>query len=59
MKQINVKVKKPFMDRYTGVKHKEGDILNVSDKRLREIKRSGDFVEVVKEAPAEVKKENK
>ena len=41
MKKINVVVKKAFVDRYTGIKHKEGAKLTVSDARLREIKRSG------------------
>lgn len=50
MKKINVIVKKPFLDRYTGKKHKEGETLTVSDARLREIKRSGAYVEVVKAA---------
>lgn len=58
MKQIKVKVKKPFLERYSGVMRKAGDVLTISDKRLREIKRSGDYVEVVKE-PTETKKENK
>lgn len=50
MKKINVVVKKPFIDRYTGQKRKEGEKLTVSDDRLREIKRSGAYVEVVKPA---------
>ena len=50
MKKINVIVKKAFLDRYTGKKHKEGDKMTISDARLREIKRSGAYVEVVKAA---------
>ncbi len=46
MKQVKVIVKKGFRDRITGVKHKVGDRLTVTDSRFREIKRSGDYVEV-------------
>lgn len=46
MKQIKVIVKKKFRDRITGVRHKVGDKLTVTDERFREIKRSGDYVEV-------------
>lgn len=48
MKKINVVVKNEFLDRYTGIKHKVGDKLVITDVRLKEIKRSGDYVEVVK-----------
>ena len=51
MKKIDVVVKKPFRDRYSGVAHKVGDKLTVTDARLREIKRSGDYVEVAQSAP--------
>lgn len=46
MKKLNVTVKKPFVDRYTGKTHKPGDKLILTDVRVREIKRSGDYVEV-------------
>ena len=46
MKKLNVTVKKEFLDRYTGKIHKPGDKLILTDARVREIKRSGDFVEV-------------
>lgn len=52
MKKINVVVKKAFLDRYTGTKRKEGEKLTITDARYREIKRSGDYVEIDK-APAE------
>lgn len=56
MKKLQVKVKKEFLDRYTGIKHKAGETMTITDARFREIQRSGDgYVEVVKEA-AEVKK---
>lgn len=48
MKKINVIVKKDFVCRYTGKKCKSGDRLTISDERFREMKRSGDFVEIVK-----------
>lgn len=57
MKNIKVKVTKEFTDRYTGIKHKVGEVLTITDARFREIKRSGSFVEVVN--PSEVKKEKK
>ena len=48
MKKINVVVKKEFLDRYTGIKHKVGAKLTITDARLREIRRSGDYVAVEK-----------
>lgn len=56
MKTIEVKAKREFRDRITGKKHKVGEKFTVTDARLREIKRSGDFVEIVK--ATEPKKEN-
>ena len=46
MKKISVAVKKKFRDRYTGKTHKPGEKLTISDVRFREIKRSGDYVEI-------------
>lgn len=60
MKTLNVVVKKDFPDKYTGVKHKVGEKLKITEQRFREIKRSGDYVDIEKsasEAPA--KKESK
>ena len=48
MKKVNVVVKKDFLDRYTGLKHRKGAKLEITVARLREILRSGDYVEVVK-----------
>lgn len=48
MKKVNVIVKRDFVCRYTGKKRKSGDRLTISDERFREMKRSGDFVEIVK-----------
>lgn len=58
MKKIKVKVIKEFPDRYTGTQRKVGETMEITDARYREIKRSGNYVEVVKPA-AEVKKESK
>lgn len=56
MKKITVLVKKEFLDRHTGKQRKKGETFTVTDARYREIKRSGDYVEVQKPA-AETKKE--
>ena len=56
MKQVKVIVKKKFRDRITGVSHKVGDKLTVTDERFREIKRSGDYAEV--EASDKTKEKN-
>lgn len=56
MKDLKVKVKKDFLERYTGIKRKAGEELTITDARYREIQRSGDYVEVIKEPAAEVKK---
>lgn len=61
MKKISVAVKKKFRDRFTGKTHKPGEKLTISDQRFREIKRSGDYVELETAAktadkPVELKK---
>ena len=53
MKKVTVVVKKPFLDRYTGIKHNPDEKMTITDARYREIKRSGDLVEVIKD---EIKK---
>lgn len=50
MKNVVITVKKDFVDKYTGKKHKPGDKLTVTDARFREIKRSGDYAELDKAA---------
>lgn len=50
MKHFHVVVQKGFMDRRTGIKRKPGEKLVVDEARLREIKRSGDYVAVDKAA---------
>ena len=57
MKKVNVVVKKEFIDRYTGVKHAEGKKMTITDARLREIRRSGDYVTVEKAAAEQKPKE--
>ena len=57
MKKFVVTVKKEFMDRYTGKKHKPGETLKVDEARLREIKRSGDYVTIDKAATAKLNEE--
>ena len=52
---MKVKVKTEFLDRYTGQKRKKGEVFEVTNARLIEIRRSGDFVEVVKEGKPEAK----
>ena len=50
MKKFKVIVKKPFLDRETGIKRKVGDRMTITEKRYLEIRRSGvDYVEVVKD----------
>lgn len=56
MKTVRVRVKKDFLDRYTGTKRKVGDEFAITDSRYREIKRSGDYVELLKDTPAKEKK---
>lgn len=55
MKKFKVKAKKEFMDKYTGLKHKAGDIFEVTEARYYEIKRSGDLIELIKEDAAAAK----
>lgn len=61
MKNVNVVVKKEFLDRYTGKMNKVNDKLIIREDRYREILRSGNYVEVVKAETkkAETKKESK
>ena len=51
-KMIKVVVKKEFPDRYTGKIHKVDETFDVKYYRLAEIRRSGDYVEVLKEKAA-------
>ena len=48
---MKVKVIKGFLDRYTGLKRKPGDVFEVTSARLREIRRNGDYVELLKPEP--------
>lgn len=58
MKNLKVVVKKAFTDRYTGLKHKAGETLTVSEKRYREIKRSGEYVEIASNGKPEAETKN-
>ena len=51
MKFIEVSVVKPFLDRPTGKMRKIGEKMTVTDERLREIKRSGEYVKIEVKAP--------
>lgn len=55
MKKIKVKVVKEFLDKYTGLKHKPGAIIEVTEARYYEIKRSGALIEAIKEDVAKAK----
>ncbi len=50
-KLFNVIVKESFRDKYSGIKHKAGDRLTVTEERLKELRRKGGLVEVEKTAP--------
>lgn len=52
MKKFNVIVKSSFRDKYSGIKHKAGDRLTITEERFRELKRTGDLVEVEKTTSA-------
>lgn len=45
MKTFKVTVTKKFRDKYSGVTHKPGDELNLTEDRIRETQRSGNYVE--------------
>lgn len=49
MKKYNVTVKKEYLDKYTGLKRKPGDKLEMTDMRIRELRHSGDLVDVGEE----------
>ena len=59
MKDVNVIVRKEFLDRYTGKMRKVNDKFTCREDRYREIMRSGAYVEVAKDNKAEAKKESK
>ena len=52
MREFTVVVKKEFPDRETGLIRKPGQEFKVTQKRLLEIKRAGEYVEVKKDKPA-------
>lgn len=59
MKQINVVVKKQFLDKYTGKVCKEGTKLTFPADRVKEINRDKKRVEKIETKTAEVKAEIK
>lgn len=52
---MKVKTVKSFIDKHTKKVHLVGDTFEVDDKRLAEIKKVGNLVEVVAEPKKEVK----
>lgn len=58
MKMVEIIVKKPFIDRETGLLRKENEKLSVTDKRFREMMRADGYVEAVKK-PEKAKKADK
>ena len=53
-KMVKVKVKKDFIDKYTGIYHKEGKEVSVPADRYREIKAKG-FIELASKPKAVAK----
>ncbi len=56
MAKIHVKVKKEFLDRYTGQIKRPGDELDMTYERLSEIRNFGDYVDVVKQEQSKAEK---
>lgn len=57
MKTFKVIVKKSFRDKHSGVFHRVGKELTLSENRFREIQRCGDYVEIKEAANAASKPE--
>ena len=55
---MKVKVLKEFIDKNTGKKQLKNAVLDLSDQRIKEINGKGKFLEVLKEEPAAVVKDN-
>lgn len=55
---MKVKVLREFIDKYTGKKQLKNAVLDLSDQRIKEINRKGNFLEVLKEEPVSVVKDN-
>lgn len=56
MKNIKVTVTNNFRDKYSGLLHKKGDILTVSEERYRELKRAGDYIKAEVKEVASIEK---
>lgn len=52
---MKAKVLIPFNDKYTGEKHKKGDIIEVTAERFNEITKKDRLVEAYEDAPTEKK----
>ena len=52
---MKVTVINDFIDRHTGDLHKAGETIEVTKKRLNELKEAGDFVETVSETKVTTK----
>lgn len=55
---MKVKVLKVFIDKNTGKKQLKNAVLDLSDQRIKEINSKGKFLEVLKEEPVAVVKDN-
>ena len=55
---MKVKVLRTYIDKNTGKKQLKNAVLDLSDQRIKEINRKGNFLEVLKEEPVSVVKEN-
>ena len=55
---MKVKVLKEFIDKNTGKKQKINSVIDLSDQRIKEINSKGRFLEVLKEEPVAVVKDN-
>lgn len=55
---MKVKVLKEFIDKNTGKKQLKNAVLDLSDQRIKEINGKGKFLEVLKEEPVAVVKDN-
>lgn len=55
---MKVKVLREYIDKNTGKKQLKNAVLDLSDQRIKEINRKGKFLEVLKDEPVSVVKDN-
>lgn len=55
---MKVKVLRTYIDKNTGKKQLKNAVLDLPDQRIKEINRKGNFLEVLKEEPVSVVKDN-